>query len=67
MLKSEDAQATVPSGLALIESARRLVPRFVERDAQAGTERRVPEVSISEIKGAGLFKALQPKRWGDSS
>jgi 3-hydroxy-9,10-secoandrosta-1,3,5(10)-triene-9,17-dione monooxygenase len=47
-----------------LESARLLVPRLIERGARADGERRIPDETIAEMKAAGLFRALQPKRWG---
>jgi 3-hydroxy-9,10-secoandrosta-1,3,5(10)-triene-9,17-dione monooxygenase len=48
----------------LIARARTLVPRLIERGPQGERDRRVPVETIAEMKEAGLFRALQPKRWG---
>ena len=48
----------------LVASARLLGPRLIERDAEADNDRRIPDETIAEMKHAGLFRALQPKRWG---
>src|SRR5271154_2280772 len=48
----------------LLESARLIAPRLIERGAQADSNRRIPNETIAEMKAAGLFRALQPKRWG---
>ena len=48
----------------MIEAARRLVPRLIERSAITDSERRLPAETIAEMQAAGLFQALQPKRWG---
>ena len=47
-----------------LESARLLVPRLIERGPRADSDRRIPIETIAEMKAAGLFRALQPKRWG---
>ncbi len=59
-----DDSAPIPEPAELIRRARSLVPRLIERGAQADRDRRLPEVTIAEMKAAGLFRALQPKRWG---
>lgn len=48
----------------LIERARALVPRLAERAAAAEQAGMVPPESVREIAEAGLFRVLQPKRWG---
>jgi 3-hydroxy-9,10-secoandrosta-1,3,5(10)-triene-9,17-dione monooxygenase len=50
--------------MTLLESARLLVPRLIERGPRADGDRRIPDETIAEMKAAGLFRALQPKRWG---
>jgi 3-hydroxy-9,10-secoandrosta-1,3,5(10)-triene-9,17-dione monooxygenase len=54
----------VVSTSELLESARQLAPRLVERGARADSDRRLPDETIAEMKAAGLFRVLQPKRWG---
>jgi 3-hydroxy-9,10-secoandrosta-1,3,5(10)-triene-9,17-dione monooxygenase len=48
----------------LVEAARQLVPRLIERADRADAERCVPAETVAEMQAAGLFRALQPKRWG---
>ena len=48
----------------LLDSARLLTPQLVERGARADGERRIPDETIAEMKAAGLFRVLQPSRWG---
>lgn len=48
----------------LLERARLLLPRLIERGARADSERQIPPETIAEMQAAGLFRALQPKRWG---
>jgi 3-hydroxy-9,10-secoandrosta-1,3,5(10)-triene-9,17-dione monooxygenase len=59
-----DDSAPIPEPAELIRRARALVPRLIERGAQADRDRRIPDATIAEMKAAGLFRALQPKRWG---
>jgi 3-hydroxy-9,10-secoandrosta-1,3,5(10)-triene-9,17-dione monooxygenase len=55
---------TIPDGAELIGRARALVPVLAERAAQTERDRIVPKESIVEMQAAGLFRVLQPKRWG---
>ncbi|NBV89766.1 MAG: flavin-dependent monooxygenase, partial [Betaproteobacteria bacterium] len=48
----------------LISAARELGPRLAERAYQADQDLRIPDETIAEMKAAGLFKILQPARWG---
>ncbi len=64
MAPARDESAQVPSGEELIDRARALVPRLIERAPQADRDRRVPDDTIDEMKAAGLFRVLQPRRWG---
>ncbi|WP_432470400.1 acyl-CoA dehydrogenase family protein [Amphritea sp. HPY] len=53
-----------PEAITLLEAARAMVPRLADR-AQATDEAGiVPPESVKELAEAGLFKVLQPKRWG---
>lgn len=49
---------------ALIVRARELAPRLRERARQTTVQRRIPDETIAELRAAGLFRILQPKRWG---
>ncbi|HET8612841.1 MAG TPA: acyl-CoA dehydrogenase family protein, partial [Sphingomonas sp.] len=53
-----------PSPETLIERAGAMVPVLRARAATAAAERRVPDESIAEMKAAGFFRILQPRRWG---
>jgi 3-hydroxy-9,10-secoandrosta-1,3,5(10)-triene-9,17-dione monooxygenase len=48
----------------LVARARDIVPRLAERAADAERAGMVPVKSVREIAEAGLFRVLQPKRWG---
>lgn len=48
----------------LVEKAASFVPRLRERSKETDEIRRIPEVTIQELKEAGLFHILRPKRFG---
>jgi 3-hydroxy-9,10-secoandrosta-1,3,5(10)-triene-9,17-dione monooxygenase len=48
----------------LVDAARHLVPRLIERAERTDRERCIPAETVAEMQAAGLFRALQPKRWG---
>lgn len=48
----------------LIERARKLVPTLLERAEKAEELRRIPDETIQDLHDLGLFKAVQPKRYG---
>lgn len=50
--------------IRLIEAAEKLVPVLAERSKDTDANGKVPEKSVEEIAEAGLFRVLQPKRWG---
>ena len=53
-----------PEAIELIERARALAPKLAERAFDAERNGIVPVESVREIAEAGLFKVLQPKRYG---
>lgn len=48
----------------LLRRARDLGPLIAESAAEGERERRVPPPVVAALKDAGIFRALQPKRWG---
>jgi 3-hydroxy-9,10-secoandrosta-1,3,5(10)-triene-9,17-dione monooxygenase len=48
----------------LLQRARALVPVIAESAAEGERARSVPPRIVAALKEAGLFRALQPKRWG---
>jgi 3-hydroxy-9,10-secoandrosta-1,3,5(10)-triene-9,17-dione monooxygenase len=48
----------------MLERAEALVPGLRQRAAQTETERHVPRATIEEFLDAGLFRVLQPERFG---
>src|SRR5580700_7234010 len=49
---------------AYLERVRALLPVLRERTARAEQLRRLPEEAFTDFQEAGLFRALQPKRYG---
>ncbi|MFF2552205.1 3-hydroxy-9,10-secoandrosta-1,3,5(10)-triene-9,17-dione monooxygenase oxygenase subunit [Nocardia sp. NPDC058058] len=48
----------------VLDRVRDLLPAIRERAVQAEEQRRVPDASIAELTEAGVFRMLQPKRFG---
>ena len=48
----------------VLERAAALVPRLRERAPRAEAQRRLPDETIQEFVRAGLFRVLQPARYG---
>jgi len=53
-----------PEAREVIASAKALAPRLAERAAAAEAAGMVPRESIADMQAAGLFRVLQPRRWG---
>lgn len=53
-----------PEAAELIARAKALAPKLAERALAADREGRVSEETVADIDRAGLFRILQPKRWG---
>jgi len=49
---------------SLLARAREIVPRLAERAADAEHSRSIPAETIADFKQAGLFRVIQPKRYG---
>ncbi len=62
MLARQDAK--IPSAEEIIARARAMIPALRQRAPQGERERRLPKETIADMQAAGLFKVLQPKRWG---
>ena len=41
-----------------------MIPELRARAAQTARDRRLPKETVADMQAAGLFKVLQPKRWG---
>lgn len=53
-----------PEAVELLARARDMVPRLAQRAADAERAGMVPVETVSEMNDAGLFRVLQPRRWG---
>jgi 3-hydroxy-9,10-secoandrosta-1,3,5(10)-triene-9,17-dione monooxygenase len=47
-----------------LDKIRSLLPGIASRAQEAETLRRIPDATVDELRGSGLWKAVQPKRWG---
>ena len=54
----------IPNPDTLISRARAMLPTLKSRAESATQERTIPADTIREMKEAGFFRVLQPKRWG---
>ena len=48
----------------VLEAVQDLLPKIADRADQCERDRRIPDETIAELKEAGFFSMLQPKRWG---
>jgi 3-hydroxy-9,10-secoandrosta-1,3,5(10)-triene-9,17-dione monooxygenase len=53
-----------PDPLDLLRQVRALIPTIAEYAPEGAAERRVSPAVIAALKEIGVFRALQPKRWG---
>ena len=53
-----------PDALAVIERAKALAPKLAARAQLADRNGAISDETIAEMAEAGLFRVLQPKRWG---
>ena len=57
-------KTAIPSEYDLVQRARAMVPRLLERAEQAERDGKVPDETVGEMLEAGFFRVLQPKRYG---
>ncbi|WP_313801440.1 acyl-CoA dehydrogenase family protein [Sphingobium sp.] len=57
-------EASSPSPESLIERARAMIPVLRDRARACALNHDVPVETVAEMKAAGFFRVLQPKRWG---
>lgn len=57
-------KSDIPTPEQLVERARAMIPTLKARARQCTKDYNVPAETIAEMKAAGFFKILQPKRWG---
>lgn len=55
---------TTPSHDELVARARAMIPVLQERAPRQQEHRRILDETMAELKQAGFFKVIQPKRWG---
>jgi 3-hydroxy-9,10-secoandrosta-1,3,5(10)-triene-9,17-dione monooxygenase len=48
----------------VLDAVRDLLPGIAARADQAEADRRIPDATIAELRDAGVFRMLQPARWG---
>jgi 3-hydroxy-9,10-secoandrosta-1,3,5(10)-triene-9,17-dione monooxygenase len=56
--------AEAPDAAEIIARARAMISTLAARSLAARRQRRIPDETIAEMQRAGLFRVLQPKRWG---
>ena len=61
---SVSADHQIPTPEELIARAHAMIPVLKSRAKQCVADRDVSAETIAEMKAAGFFKILQPKRWG---
>lgn len=50
--------------LEMLDAARKLVPALRARAEQADRDLKIPDETVADMQEAGLFQAMQPKRFG---
>lgn len=58
------AAGVTPSPEELVERARAMIPALRARAKDCIAEVKVPDETVAEIRAAGLWRILQPSRWG---
>jgi len=53
-----------PEATRLIEAAEKLVPNLLDRAQATDEAGKISDETVKEMTEAGLFRVLQPKRWG---
>jgi 3-hydroxy-9,10-secoandrosta-1,3,5(10)-triene-9,17-dione monooxygenase len=56
--------ADAPAPADIIARARAMIPALAARSLDGRRARRIPDETIANMQAAGLFRVLQPKRWG---
>ncbi len=55
---------SMPSPEELVARARAMIPALKSRAVRGAEECMIPAETVAEMQDAGLFRVLQPKRWG---
>jgi 3-hydroxy-9,10-secoandrosta-1,3,5(10)-triene-9,17-dione monooxygenase len=58
------AANAAPDAAAIVARARALAPALAARSLEGRRQRRIPDATIADMQAAGLFRVLQPRRWG---
>jgi 3-hydroxy-9,10-secoandrosta-1,3,5(10)-triene-9,17-dione monooxygenase len=53
-----------PAPAEIVARARAMIPTLASRSRDGRRQRRIPDETIADMQRAGLFRVLQPKRWG---
>ena len=61
---SADGGISQPTANQLIAAARAMIPTLAARAQRQSEHRRILDETMAELKEAGFFRVLQPKRWG---
>jgi 3-hydroxy-9,10-secoandrosta-1,3,5(10)-triene-9,17-dione monooxygenase len=64
MQRASDLATGVPETAEIIARACSLIPTLAARSREGRRARRIPDATIADMQRAGLFRVLQPKRWG---
>jgi len=60
----ESVPAKGPTADEVVARARAMIPVLAARSRAARRGRRIADETVAEMQQAGLFRVLQPKRWG---
>lgn len=63
-MSTQNDDYMTPEAIKLLESAKALVPILAARSFDAERAGKVPAETVSDLQAAGLFRILQPRRWG---
>ena len=64
VVSMQQQEGEVPTAEELVARARAMIPTLKSRARQCVADRNVPAETIAEMKAAGFFRILQPKRYG---
>jgi 3-hydroxy-9,10-secoandrosta-1,3,5(10)-triene-9,17-dione monooxygenase len=63
-IQTMSGHSAVPSAGELLRQARGMIPALAARAPEAERQRRIPKETMADLQTAGLFRAIQPRRWG---
>jgi 3-hydroxy-9,10-secoandrosta-1,3,5(10)-triene-9,17-dione monooxygenase len=63
-IRTVDADPSIPTRDELLARARALAPLIRKNARQAIQMRRLPDETVDAMNDAGMFRILQPRRWG---